>query len=76
MQLGKQAQGTSPGVEPDLLVRKARRAFSSSGWPRATSTKISSIRNGGDLDGGRGASHEMTCTSRLSRSSLAMPLGA
>ena len=34
-QLRKQAQGTPPGVERDLLVRKARRAESASrmtGW--------------------------------------------
>ena len=49
-QLRKQAQGTPPGVERDLLVRKARRAETAShmtNWrPRATGTKISSIRNG------------------------------
>lgn len=37
-QLRKQAQGTPPGVERDLLVRKARRAETASlpsGWRRA-----------------------------------------
>ena len=49
-QLRKQAQGTPPGVERDLLVRKACRAETAShapsGRPRATRTKVSSIRNG------------------------------
>jgi hypothetical protein len=48
--LRKQAQGTPPGVEHDLLVRKARRAETASHmtkWPASGYThKVSSIRNG------------------------------